>query len=269
MSERKTKKKFTLMMVRHGEGIHNLGIHARNDLEFTDDLNLRAINCALTEKGLMQANLVADRLKSTNFDLAISSDLKRAMQTAEAIMNKNDSINELISWRIVRERCLGEFEGITELYRALRVVENAVSDREYLTWSPPNGESVIDLRNRIMEFLQELQKAAMKVPSDFPIILVSSHGLFMEELYYVLSTSEYGKTIPKKMPGYQNTGISQYNFTTSLSNNNECILEDVECTIFSCANHLENHDQNYMLCRGGCHGVKDDVKIREIDEQPR
>ena len=79
----------------------------------------------------------------------------------------------------------------------LRTVENAVADRDYLTWRPPKGESVVDLRNRIKEFLQEIQKEALKLPSDSPVILISSHGLFMDELYYVTSTSGYGQTLPK------------------------------------------------------------------------
>ena len=62
----------------------------------------------------------AHRLKNTKFDLAITSDLKRAMQTAEAIQKKNNSIDELVCWKIVRERCLGDFEGVHEHYIALR-----------------------------------------------------------------------------------------------------------------------------------------------------
>ena len=102
----------------------------------------------------------------------------------------------------------------------LRTVENAVADRDYLTWRPPKGESVFDLRNRIKEFLQKIQKEALKLASDSPVILVSSHGLFMDELYYVTSTSGYGQTLPKKMPGYQNTGIAEYIFTVNITEDN-------------------------------------------------
>ena len=180
MEQNTTKKTFTLIVVRHGEGFHNLGTHSRNDLVFTDDETFKTINSCLTEKGLMQAKLVANRLQDIKFDLAISSDLKRAMQTAEAIKEKNDSINELIYWRIVRERCIGNFEGVVEHYRALRTVENAVEDRDYLTWRPPNGESVVDLRRRVNCFLDEIKKEAMKLPVESTCILISSHGLFMD-----------------------------------------------------------------------------------------
>ena len=249
------KKKFTLIIVRHGEGFHQLP-HTKDDLEFTDELHLKTINSALTEKGLMQASRVADRFKNMEFDLAISSDLKRARQTAEAIMYKNASITNLKIWRIVRERCLGDIAGNgLELFTT--TVEDAVPDRDYLTWKPPNGESVVDLRHRVVEFLQEIQKEAMAISVDSPVILVSSHGLFMKELYRVLSTSEAGRTLPRNRPRYQNTGFAQYDFITSLNENSENVLEEVNCSILSCANHLENYDPEYLSRRGGCHGHKE------------
>ena len=69
---------------------------------------------------------MAERLKDIKFDVAITSDLKRAKQTAESIKNKNESIDQLVTWKIVRERCLGEFEGDVDLHRSLRIVENSV-----------------------------------------------------------------------------------------------------------------------------------------------
>ena len=98
------------------------------------------------------AGLVAARLSTTRIDLAISSDLKRARQTGEAIVAANNSVDELLEWDVVRERRVGR--GL-DLLAALLTVEQAVEDREYLTWRPPGGgESVVDLRNRAREFLR-------------------------------------------------------------------------------------------------------------------
>ena len=264
MAENKRKKTFSLIVVRHGEGFHNLVRRKRSDLEFTDDANLKTINSSLTEKGLMQAELLADRLKDTKFDLAITSDLKRAMQTAEAIMKKNESINELIPWKIVRERCIGDFEGFVEPFMGLITVENAVEDRDYLTWRPPNGEAVVDLRKRVNGFLEEIQKEAMKIPGESPLIMLSSNGLFIEELFRVISEADYGQTLPKKLFHYQNTGMAQYYFTTRINANAEQVLEKVECPIISCANHLENHDEDYVFCFGGCHGARGGRKQENV-----
>ncbi len=99
--------------------------------------------------------MVAARLSTTRIDLATSSDLQRSRQTGEAIVAANDSLKELLEWDVVRERCVGDFEGIGDLFAALYTVEKAVEDREYLTWRPPGGaESVVDLRNRAREFLR-------------------------------------------------------------------------------------------------------------------
>ena len=244
-------KDFKVMFVRHGQGFHNLGIHAREELEFTEDETLKTMNSSLTEKGLDQARLAADRLKDTKFDLAISSDLKRAKQTAKTIVDANNFIDKLEEWRVVRERCCGDFEGREDVDAALITVEKAVEDRNTLTWRPPNGESVVDLRNRIKQFLEQIQARAMLLPSQVPMILVVSHGAFMNELYYLLSESEVAKDIEKKTPKYQNTGIAQYHFRTKkldenqerqrskidITNKNHS-LEEVRCDIFSCAEHL-------------------------------
>ena len=61
-------------------------------------------------------------------------------------MAANDSVEELLEWRVVRERCFGDFEGVRKVVHAMRTVEDAVGDREELTWRPPRGESVVDLR---------------------------------------------------------------------------------------------------------------------------
>ena len=269
MSNSTCEKLFTLIVVRHGQGLHNLGKYDRSELEFTDDVELQTLNSVLTEKGLMQAELVANRLKNTAFDFAISSDLKRAIQTGEAIVKANDTIDSLEQWRIVRERCLGEFEAQHNVHIALRTVEAAVNDRNYLTWRPPKGESVVDVRHRITEFLQQLQQLVMKLPAKTPTILVASHGLFMDELYYVLSEMPSAPSIPKKKPGYQNTGIAQYTFVTKEYRNGDHILLNSKCDISSCAVHLEGHDSSYVGCNGGCHGTVPEKVQKAIDEQPR
>ena len=188
--------------------------------------------------------------------MAISSDLKRAKQTAKAIVDANNFIDEFEEWRIVRERCVGEFEGQNDVDAALITVEKAVADRNTLTWRPPNGESVVDVRKRIKQFLNQVQDLAMSSASDIPMILVVSHGAFMTELYYLLSESNAAKEIEKITPKYQNTGITQYSFRTKRSEeahdqtrtrsrqhvNNNYSLEEVRCDVLSCADHLKDEE---------------------------
>ena len=55
MEEEKSGSYFTLIMVRHGQGRHNLGVLTTEELEFTEDEHLRTINEPLTGLGLKQA----------------------------------------------------------------------------------------------------------------------------------------------------------------------------------------------------------------------
>jgi len=257
------EKNFQLVLVRHGQAFHNIPDYTLTDSDCTYQDNLKLMNTHLTEKGEMQATLVAARLKDIKFDVAISSDLKRTMKTAEAIMQKNCSIEKMKYWSVARERCMGDFEDIKDVEKALWTIEKSgIIDADHMNWTPPNGESKADFRNRIRKFLQHVQEEALKVPVSCPLILVVSHGAFMDELYKIISTSEYGKSLPSKGAHYQNTGICQYSFTSKDAGKNSFYLEKAECTVLSCANHLENHDEDYVSCKGGCHGSSggDDTK---------
>jgi probable phosphoglycerate mutase len=251
------KKTFTLTIVRHGQAFHNLPEYFNNltDADFTVEGNLKILNTNLTDTGLMQANLVANRLKDTNFHLAITSDLKRTRQTAEAITKKNGYIDILHDWPIVRERCNGDFEGIPDLCNALWTIEESgTATEDYFDWSPPHGESRAELRIRVKQFLQDIQKKVFEIAADSPVILVVSHGRFMAELYKIISTSEYGQALPKQWARFQNTGVAQYFFTSIRDDKCVFALVKAECSIFSCASHLKDCDDNYVYCRGGCHG---------------
>ena len=247
-------KEFKLLLIRHGQGFHNLGIYGREELEFTEDETLKTMNSSLTEKGLNQARLVGERLKNKKFDLVISSDLKRAKQTAEIIVDLNNSIDHFEEWKDVRERCVGDFEGNEIVDSALITVEKAVKNRNYLTWRPPNGESVVDLRIRIKQVLKKVQLLALKSSTDIPMIVVVSHGAFMNELYYLLSEECFSQGMsPEKEPKYHNTGISQYHFTTCIDlDKAEWGIEEAKCEIFSCGSHLRNEDVSYQGCFTGC-----------------
>ena len=253
-------------MFRHGEAFHNFDVHKRMGY---NEMGYKTITTSLTEKGAMQANLLADRLKDTTFDIAITSDLPEAIETMDIVAQKNPSITHMLAWEVLRERNFGEFEGISQLCSAQLLVENAVTDRLTLTWAPPGGESVTDLRKRVWTFLAELHNHATKSSVASPIILVSAHSLFMEELLYVISNmncvSKQFQQALQKMSGYQNTGLVQYTFT---SNNSVRIDEDlvgIVCPMISCAHHLKNCDPNYMFCYGGCHDVvSDESPLKEI-----
>jgi broad specificity phosphatase PhoE len=257
------EKIFNVVLVRHGEALHNLPDYTLTDSDFIYEDNLKIMNTRLTEKGEMQVKLVADRLRDIKFDLAISSDLKRAVQTAEAITKRNNSIEKLKYWSVARERCMGDFEGNSDVSHALWTIEcSGIIHQDSMTWRPPNGESIAEFWNRLKRFLQDLQVEASQLPVTCPRILVVCHAAFMNELYRMISTSAYGKTLPTKRVRFHNTGIAQYSFISRHDGENVFSLEKAECTILSCANHLKNHDEKYVSCKGGCHGVSGDENMK-------
>ena len=263
-------KSFTLTIVRHGQAFQNTPGYSKKeeDIKFeylSLDSSLSSPkmiwNSDLTQNGLKQATLVAERFKDQKFDLAISSDMKRATQTAEAILKKSCSINKFVHWTVVRERYMGDIEFDRDLCKSLRPIDDAVCERDKKNKGPPNGESLVDLRNRVRQFLLDIQKEALKIASDSPTILVVSHDQFMYELYSVVSSSEYGKSLTAENVRYQNTGIASYSFTSSYYDNEMPILESAECSILSCASHLKTHYKSYEGCNGGCHvQVEEDNK---------
>ena len=81
-----------LIIVRHGESEANAkGISQGNRDEWLDT--------SLTEKGNKQAKAVAKRLKDEDIGVIISSDLKRAKQTAEEI-NKFHNVEIILDSRL-------------------------------------------------------------------------------------------------------------------------------------------------------------------------
>ena len=183
-------------------------------------------------------------------DLAISSDLKRARQTGEAIVENNETVEELLEWRVVRERCLGDVEFVSEAFEDLRAAERAVAvqDRESLTRRPPNGESVVDLRNRVRMFLDMLMAEVRKLERKDPTIVVASHGMFMKELYYCLVSSR-GKAMAREAPHHGNTSIAQYRISYAVDSGGVGVVVGADCEIRTCARHLTTPGYTHRISR--------------------
>ena len=88
------------VVVRHGETLWNLESRIQGHGD-----------SALTAKGLEQAEAIARRLAGEAFDLLVSSDLGRALQTAQAIGRATN--REVVTDTRFRERNFGCCEGLT------------------------------------------------------------------------------------------------------------------------------------------------------------
>lgn len=91
-----------IYLVRHGQTYYNI----YNKLQGWS-------NSPLTKKGKADAQNAADRLKDVHFDATFCSDLPRAVETCQTILDKNqaDSVKQPTVSPYFREEFYGVFEG--------------------------------------------------------------------------------------------------------------------------------------------------------------
>ena len=237
--------KVTLVLVRHGEADHNVTEAQRTGtgsgviVNYIDDGEMHICDTELTQTGRQQARLVAQRLKDQKFDVAASSDLRRARDTALAVASLQQNL-KVDQWKSARERFFGVFEKNPKLGMKLIMsqtfVEDYITDRSLLTWRiPEGGESVVDLRTRITDqFLPQLMSQARLASTDSPRVLVASHGLFIKELHRILGEkSSRSENFGLENP-CGNTSVSQYQLEVE-----DGQVRDVVCDFFACSKHLK------------------------------
>ncbi|MCB5238438.1 MAG: histidine phosphatase family protein [Niallia nealsonii] len=151
-----------ICLIRHGETDWN----AMGKIQGKTDI-------PLNENGKRQAQQCRDYLKDSNWDIIVTSPLKRAKQTAFII-------NEALQLQVVEmaefmERSFGDAEGKTREERAI-----LYPDQQY-----PNQESREELVNRIMN---GLEKILVQFP-DQKVLLVA-HGAVIHTLLTVVSEDQ-------------------------------------------------------------------------------
>ena len=131
-----------LYLVRHGQSIPNL-----------ENRHSGWTQLPLTEQGFADARRAGERLRGISFDRIYSSDLCRAIQTAQTALPGC----EPIQLSLLRERsvgCLAE-RYIPDCFAEYG--EAYVQCRATLDFSPFGGESPDQLRARAAEFLRLLE----------------------------------------------------------------------------------------------------------------
>jgi alpha-ribazole phosphatase len=125
----------------------------------------------LNVTGRSQALVLAKTLGDQHFEAIYSSDLQRAYETARAIAQPH-GLPVLIDLRL-REINQGAWEGMLGDEIARRYPsEWAARERDPLHFSPPQGESVVEVASRINAAMDDLASAHAHGP-----VLVVSHGL--------------------------------------------------------------------------------------------
>lgn len=111
----------------------------------------------LTDKGVEQAEILAEKLKDIKVDRLFASDQLRAIRTMEIAMSKNPQARNLKieQDKRIKERSYGDWQGRSKLEMLLENPESKEQRRNF-DFVPPNGESIEMVRDRVNEFLDEL-----------------------------------------------------------------------------------------------------------------
>ncbi len=132
-----------LILLRHGQTEYNAGSRMQGQLD-TD----------LSELGRLQAKSVAQVLGVREPRAIVSSDLRRAVDTAAALGDHAGV--EVGTDPRLRETHLGQWQGLTHTDVDERDPGVRAAWRSDATWAPPGGESRIDVARRSVPVVTEL-----------------------------------------------------------------------------------------------------------------
>lgn len=153
-----------LWLVRHGETVWN------REKRFCGHSDV-----GLSPLGEIQAQWVSEQLADRSIVALYSSDLQRAHQTAEFIARKRSTPLVIQSSPDWRELSFGAWEGLTYA----QVVHCFPDQLDFFTApmqaSPPNGETLRALVERVQRAFMQLVQATRTLP-DGDLILVSHQG---------------------------------------------------------------------------------------------
>jgi glucosyl-3-phosphoglycerate phosphatase len=157
-----------LVMLRHGQTDFNLGSRMQGQLD-----------TELTELGRAQAVAAAETLAKQQPLLIVSSDLRRAYDTAVAL-GERTGLRVQVDRRL-RETHLGDWQGMTHAEIDAIAPGARMAWRDDATWAPHGGENRVDVAARSVPLVAELvagepEWGAADEPAR-PIVLVAHGGL--------------------------------------------------------------------------------------------
>ena len=156
-----------LVMLRHGQTEYNAGSRMQGQLD-----------TELSELGREQAVHAAEVLAKRQPLLIVSSDLRRALDTAVTLAERCGQPVS-IDTRL-RETHLGDWQGMTHLEVDAVAPGARLAWREDARWAPHGGESRVDVADRSLPLVQEIvaqQPEWGTDEPDRPVVLVAHGGL--------------------------------------------------------------------------------------------
>jgi glucosyl-3-phosphoglycerate phosphatase len=156
-----------LVMLRHGQTEYNAGSRMQGQLD-----------TELSDLGREQAAAAAEVLAKRQPLTIVSSDLRRALDTAVSL-GERSGLPVLVDTRL-RETHLGDWQGLTHLEVDAAAPGARLAWRENARWAPHGGESRVDVAARSMPLVAELIAEQSEWGVDEPgrpVVLVAHGGL--------------------------------------------------------------------------------------------
>lgn len=166
-----------IIAIRHGETAWNVDTRIQGHIDIP-----------LNDTGQWQAHCTAQALAGEMLDTIYSSDLQRALSTAQAVADATGA--SVQPDRGLRERCFGSFEGFTfqqiEAMQPQAALRWRQRDPEFVPGSTQRaqspqdyaGESLLMLRDRILHTVNRL--AAQHIRGQIALV---AHGGVLDILY--------------------------------------------------------------------------------------
>jgi 2,3-bisphosphoglycerate-dependent phosphoglycerate mutase len=170
----------TLLLIRHGETALNV---ARV---------LQPADTPLSARGVAQAEALGARLALMNVRAIVSSDLPRALRTAQALAAATGAPIETSA--LLQERNFGDWRG--QPYDALAI------DPLTLQEAPPGGESIAVFEQRVARAFARVVELQTRRGGTLAVV---SHGLVIRAMLAALVRLPAGTTAPTHMA---NTSLS-------------------------------------------------------------
>jgi broad specificity phosphatase PhoE len=174
----------TLYLARHGETTAN-----------RDGILQGQTDYPLSDTGIAQAAVLAERLAAVDFDVLWSSDLSRAADTAAAIVSKQPNLQGIVQLTpLLREFNLGVLETLprSTSRRAAIAIKAAKAGVAVADYAVPPSENMADIVSRAQQFLQLLVDSARSVAASQQqqqqtlLCLAVSHGGFIHAVLTVV-----------------------------------------------------------------------------------
>ena len=185
-------------MLRHGQTAYNFDSRMQGQLD-TD----------LTDLGRDQAVAAAEALAKHQPLRIVSSDLRRAYDTAVALQERTGL--PVHADERLRETHLGDWQGMTHAEIDVSAPGARLAWRDDPRWAPHGGENRVDVANRSVPVVAELLAAESSWGGDEsarPVVRISLNNAILS--FYLFSRSrlwQYGKFQSRLVHGSVPSGV--------------------------------------------------------------